>query len=148
MLWWKAYKQPPPTYTPDASQGSPGKAVHFEELFLKWRLAVPLLMASVNHVKAFTARQTHIYTALPKMTYWLYSCSIITFQALKSTCPMGLPKHPECTGIRRAHNSFTPACRNTEFIVDWNDCSKLRARPETWQTKKNSSLMFIMMLRE
>lgn len=77
----------------------------------------------------------HYYT-----TCWLYPHSIISFQALESTCPVGLPKHPECTWLRAAHNSFTAACRNTEVIVDWNDCSKLRVRPETWQNEMNSSL--------
>lgn len=152
MLWWKTYEQSPLTYMLDASQaplGKVGKSCSFwKTLCLKWWYAIPLLMASVNHVKAFTSRQTHIHTIIQKITYWLYPRSIISFQALKSTCPMGLPKHPECTWQRTARNSFTAACRNTEFIVDWNDCFKLRVRPETWQNEMSSSLMFLMMLRE
>lgn len=151
MPWWKTYEQSPPTYMLDASRGSPGKdgksCSFWRALCLKWWYGIPLLMVSVNHVKAFTYRHTHIYTLTQKITCWLYPCPI-SFQALKSTCPMGPPKHPECTWLRTARNSFTVACRNTEFIVDWNDCSKLRVRPETWQNEMNSSLMFLMMLRE
>lgn len=87
----------------------------------------------------------HYYT---EITYQLYPHSVIHFQALESTCPVGLPKHPECTWLSTAHNSYTSACRNTEVIVDWNGCSKLRVRPGTWQNEMNSSLMFLTMLWE
>lgn len=152
MLQWKAYEQSPPTYMLDASRGSLGKdgkkRSFWSALCLKSWYAIPLLIASLNHVKAFTYGQTHIYTIIQKITYWLYPHSVTHFQALESTCPVGLPKHPECTWLSTARNSHTAACRNTEVIVDWNDCSKLRVRPEMWQNEMNSSLMFLMMLWE